>query len=440
MSRKRTDVVFVSFFTPNYTQRAERLKASLDGLHLTHDIVAIKDQGGFLANVSYKPRFIGEMMEKHPNAKAIVWLDADATVLGYPRLFWELYGIDLAVHFRDGVELVASTMYWANTKKSMTGVAMWAVAMDAGAGRGRPCPEQQVLQENLVNWNIALYMLPTEYCTIPDLPPETTDGGRKIEPLIAQWQASRTERYRGTVNGPRATRNREPEGPADLTIAVLLPSRGRPENVTRLLSSIQKTARVPSRVHTYIRIDNDDGVMGPHVMRLRNACPTPLEFQIGPRVPLAAMWNSLWASADADIYMFCADDSEFESEAWDEQVAAEFWKDRLVLVFGDDGLQHENLATHWFVSHEACERLGYFCKPEYEAIYMDTWIDDIYRRAGKMRYLPDMKITHHHWTITGKIDEPIARDRDGRKARDKVRYEAGEAARQADAEKLGVRA
>jgi len=51
-----------------------------------------------------------------------------------------------------------------------------------------------------------------------------------------------------------------------------------------------------------------------------------------------------------------------------------------------------------------------------------------------------MKITHHHWTITGKIDEPIARDRDGRKARDKVRYEAGEAARQADAEKLGVRA
>jgi hypothetical protein len=437
MSRKRKDVVFVSFYTSNYSARAEKLQKSLEALNLKHDIREIGDLGSFEANVSYKPRFIGEMMDAHPKSKAIVWLDADATVLSHPALFWAMWGIDLACHYREGVELLSGTMYWANTNKAKQIIANWCIAMDRGEGKGRFCPEQQVLQRHVVDWNVELYDLPTEYCYIEDLP-EKNDAGRKVAPIIDQGSASRTERHRQTGINSEPVKRVKADKPEDLSIAILLPTRERQDNVVRLLRSIEKTAAVLPKVSVHIRLDGDDHEMIAASKRIRKSASVKTEFSIGPRVSLGATWNNLWKNVDADIYMLCADDMIFESERWDEKVREHFWGDPVKLVFGKDGVQNGKLATHFFLSHQGCELLGYFCPPQFEAIYLDTWVDHVYRAANVVVYDEKIVIPHLHWTITGKADASVTRDRGGRKARDQQRWDSTVTVRQSDAAKLEV--
>jgi len=435
MSRKRSDIVFVNFFTKNYRARAAKLVKSLNKFALTHDVVEMEQEGSFEEIVSRKPEFIGMMMDAHPKAKAIVWLDADAVLVKEPKLFWELHGIDLACHFREGVELVASDMYWANTTKVKHQLTAWHMAMTKGEGVGLLCPEQQVLSNHLVDWNVNTYQLPSEYCFIEDLP-EKNDAGRIVDPVVVQYQASRTERYRGEEGNAAPVTRVTAEKSEDLSIAILLPTRARPDSIKRLLNSIETTAAVPAKISVHLRLDGDDAVMLKAVGDIQKSAAVTVEVAIGPRVALGATWNHLWRNVDADIYMLCGDDILFESYHWDEAVREEFWGERVQLVFGDDGMNHERQATHWFVSHEGCELLGYFCPPDYEAIYLDTWVEDVYGQAGRKTYLADVKTTHMHWSKTGQIDESVARDRDGRKQRDQARYDAGAAARLVDAEKV----
>jgi hypothetical protein len=437
MSRKRKDIVFVNFYTPNYAPRAARLRKSLERWNLKHDLVEIDQDGSFEELVSRKPEFIGMMMDTHPKAKAIVWLDADAVVVKDPVLFQELQGIDMACHFREGMELLSGTMYWANTNKVKQQIANWCVAMTQGEGVGLPCPEQQVLARHLMDWNIRVYSLPTEYCCIEDLP-ERNDAARTVDPVIIQYAASRTERYRGEQGNADPVKRTEAKKPEDLSIAILLPTRARPDSVVRLLHSIEKTAAALPKISVHLRLDGDDTVMLKAMRGIQKAAAVTVEASVGPRVALGATWNNLWRNVDADIYMLCADDMVFESARWDEVVRKHFWEDRIRLVFGKDDVQDGKLATHFFLSHEACERLGYFCPHEFEAIFLDTWVDQVYRLAGKIVYDPSIHIPHLHWTITGKADASVKRDRAGRKARDKKRWDEGLEKRGADAEKLGV--
>jgi hypothetical protein len=437
MSRKRKDIVFVNFYTANYKARADRLRESLDKFGLKHAIVEIEEEGSFEEIVSKKPEFIGMMMDEHPKAKAIVWLDADAVVVKDPKLFYELKGIDMACHWREGVELLSGTMYWSTSNKAKQQLGMWCAAMEHGEGFGLACPEQMVLARHIFDWNIRAYSLPTEYCFIEDLP-EANDAARKIDPVIIQYAASRTERYRGEDGNPAPVARVDATKPEDLSIAVLLPTRARPESVVRLLRSIEKTVAVAPKVSMHLRLDGDDKVMLKAMRDIQRGSAITVEASVGPRVALGATWNNLWRNVDADIYMLCADDMIFESERWDEKVREHFWEDRLKLVFGSDNMQDGKLATHFFLSHEGCELLGYFCPPEFEAIYLDTWVDEVYREAGKLVYDETIKIPHLHWTKTNKIDEVITRDRGGRKARDQKRWDEGADKRMADARKLGA--
>jgi hypothetical protein len=285
----------------------------------------------------------------------------------------------------------------------------------------------------LVDWNIRTYQLPSEYCFIEDLP-ERNDAGRTVEPVIVQYQASRTERYRGDDAPVMRVKTEKAE---DLSIAILLPTRARPDSVVRLLRSIEKTVAIAPKVSVHLRLDNDDAVMLKAMQNIKADATVFVEAAVGPRVALGATWNNLWRNVDADIYMLCGDDMIFESERWDERVREHFWKDRIQLVLGKDDMVDGKLATHFFVSHEACEALGYFCPPQFEAIYLDTWVDHVYRLADKVIYDPEIRIPHLHWTKTNKIDESITRDRAGRKARDWERWEMGVDQRQADALTLG---
>lgn len=172
--------VYVSFYTPEYKPFADELEYSLNMFKLKYEIRPIKSFGKWELNCNYKPVFIKEMMEKYN--QPVVWLDADATVESYPTLF-DNTTADIAVHFRNGVELLSGTIFFNNTPKAKELIDIWEKR-----AKEQPHELDQVsLAYAKTCWKGEVKRLPERYCNIFDLM-------NIPNPVITHHQASRKYR------------------------------------------------------------------------------------------------------------------------------------------------------------------------------------------------------------------------------------------------------
>lgn len=175
--------IYVSFYTPEYKSYADNLEASLRRFGLKYEIRQIQSLGKWEKNCNFKPVFIAEMMEKYNSP--IVWLDADATVESYPTLFDNTLS-DIAVHFRNGHELLSGTVFFNHTTKSKDLIRMWC-----NESMKKPNElDQDLLRYAMSCWDGKVKRLPDRYCNIFDLM-------NIANPVITHWQASR--KYRKVV-------------------------------------------------------------------------------------------------------------------------------------------------------------------------------------------------------------------------------------------------
>jgi hypothetical protein len=114
----------------------------------------------------------------------IVWLDADAVVQQYPALFDDM-DADIAVHYKDGKELLSGTMYFSNTEKARELLREWIALAETTKDVTQP---QSVLQELLRSGKYLVHKLPAPYTLIFDL------MSHLGPPVIEHFQASRKGR------------------------------------------------------------------------------------------------------------------------------------------------------------------------------------------------------------------------------------------------------
>ncbi len=174
-------------------------------------------------------------------------------------------------------------------------------------------------------------------------------------------------------------------------ISVLLPSRGRPSNVERLLGSLMATSNGVWEM--VVRLDDDDPT-APEYPRA-----FPITYLTGPRALLSSYWNECYEAATGPIFMQCGDDITFETPGWDRIVAAAFPPDGIALVHGDDGNPDRDRAlgfgTHGFLRREWVEAVGYFVPPLFSSDMNDVWLNDIANALGR-RVFVDIVTEHHH--------------------------------------------
>jgi hypothetical protein len=217
-------------------------------------------------------------------------------------------------------------------------------------------------------------------------------------------------------------------------ISVLCPTRNRPENVWRLAESAIQTAAGEIELVFY----QDDDAPG-SVPKL--ATPPPwVKVVTGPRIVLSDMWNKCLEQASGDILMQCGDDIEFRSPGWDDAVADAFeeYPDRVALVYGDDLIHGEKLATHGFVHRTWTDAIGYLTPPWFSSDFGDAWLYDVATMTGRLRFLPGV-VTEHHHPCAGKGEWDLNhRERLERGQRDNVTalYASLAARREQDAAKL----
>lgn len=186
-------------------------------------------------------------------------------------------------------------------------------------------------------------------------------------------------------------------------LCVIVPSRGRPENVKRLVESWTTTGAEAS---LEIVLDNDDDSFLESDIEAIMGGSGYVSLSMGPRIRLGPTLNRealLWA--DCFPYIgFMGDDHRPVTPEWDKRICEALESMGTGIVYGNDLFQGVNLPTAVFMTSNIVRTLGYFCPPEQTHLYLDNAWKSWGEQIGKLRYLPDVVIEHLHPHANGKSE------------------------------------
>lgn len=194
-----------------------------------------------------------------------------------------------------------------------------------------------------------------------------------------------------------------------MTLALLLPTRGRPQNLERFIRATGATAH--GDWHIYVRLDDDDPTFAEY-QDVLDECGYDGRVSLfnGPRTGFAASLNEMAAQAadDGSLYVsMFGDDVVPMTQGWDVALT-EALGEPLGVVYGDDGLRDKHakdLPTHYVTQTEVYRRLGYLAPPGIKHLFLDNVARDIGRNLRRFIFVP-VKIQHlHPWAEGEQIDD-----------------------------------
>lgn len=182
-----------------------------------------------------------------------------------------------------------------------------------------------------------------------------------------------------------------------------LPSRGRPHNLQRFLDAYEATG---AKAPVWLRLDEDDPRLADY-----DTIDLPPHWSktVGKRHPnrcngcVAEMFELF---PDEPNYGLMADDLIPRTQGWDAKLVEAAGRD--CLSYGDDGLNGESLATHPVVGGELARAIGWLVLPTVLHSFVDTALFAIAYRAGRLRYLPEVKLEHMHPLAMNENHQPKA--------------------------------
>lgn len=175
-----------------------------------------------------------------------------------------------------------------------------------------------------------------------------------------------------------------------MKLAVIVPSRGRPQAMAELLEVFDMTCRADTRI--ICRVDDDD----PELAGYRKAVPHHLyvDSRIGLGPSINDMAQFCWHKYD--VLGFMGDDHRPRTIGWDERILSTIERDPQAVVYGDDLLQGRNLATQVFMSSELVRKIGWMCPPNIGHMYLDNFWMELGRGLASLTFLEDVVIEHMH--------------------------------------------
>lgn len=170
-----------------------------------------------------------------------------------------------------------------------------------------------------------------------------------------------------------------------MKISVVIPTRGRPEQLWQAVTSLVEAARDPARIDVLIGVDDDDAAtvrafaVGYEFTDWSTTiCGAPTRFIAAPRPDtLGAVTNNLAAKATGDIIMAFPDDFKI-SQGWDEAlIHASNWAGDSPAAFYPNDPTHPDFPSIFAVNRAWLETVGFLCAPWFPYWFADTWIYEV---------------------------------------------------------------
>lgn len=193
---------------------------------------------------------------------------------------------------------------------------------------------------------------------------------------------------------------------------IIVPTRGRPENLKRLLMGCYVMG-TGSRI--VARVDDDDPAREDYVKALcgldsmvRATC-TVIS---GPRYAYGPKCNDVFREhPDEPFYALVDDDCMPRTIGWDWILAkaAGPWG----IAYGDDVMGHPDLGNQPFIGGEFARAVGWLCHPGLTHLFTDNVLQELGRRIDHYRFVPQVIVEHLHFSVGKSSYDETYRKLDG---------------------------
>jgi hypothetical protein len=175
------------------------------------------------------------------------------------------------------------------------------------------------------------------------------------------------------------------------SISVLVPTRRRPEALSRLLASFAATVGDSSQAELIFRCDSDD----PESIELVRQSGNLLI--VGPRHDgyrsLPVFFNQMAAVTRGDVLMCCNDDAEFQTPGWPALILAEAnnYPDGIFNIGVHVGLNDDKFPFS-VVSRRMIDAMG--CLNDPRLLFSDVFLLDVARAFNRAVRLDTVTVSH----------------------------------------------
>lgn len=176
------------------------------------------------------------------------------------------------------------------------------------------------------------------------------------------------------------------------TVCVIVPTRGRPASVRRLMEAFASTG---ASADLWLGVDDDDET-AEDFSESGTWGDVDLIVTVSPRTSMVGTLNAIAVQA-ADIYDivgFMGDDHLPVTDCWDKRISNSL--NRTGIAYGNDLMQGQNLPTAVFLTADIVRTLGYMVPPTFAHLYADNVWKDWGQGIHRFTYLPDVIIEHLH--------------------------------------------
>ena len=177
-------------------------------------------------------------------------------------------------------------------------------------------------------------------------------------------------------------------------LLVIVPSRGRPGNIARLLDAVHATRKLETHVH--VMVDDDDPKLGEYQQVMERAAKDGDKLTVGLRKNLTDWTNEIAVPA-AEEYPYLAslgDDHVPYTPGWDKALI------RAIGQMGGTGFSYpwdntrEDIPEAVVMSSNIVRALGWMALPECSHWYIDTAWADLGRGIDALRHCRAVKVEH----------------------------------------------
>jgi predicted O-methyltransferase YrrM len=180
-------------------------------------------------------------------------------------------------------------------------------------------------------------------------------------------------------------------------LGIIVPSRSRPANIAKVIGAWDFT-NAWDTADLIVAVDKDDPqIEGYRALYDPETCPMIL-VELDEWVPMVHKLDAV-ARSMAPMYFalgFAGDDHLPRTINWAARYVTVLRELGTGMVHGDDGIQGANLSTEWAVTSDAILALGRMVPAPVEHMYCDNSIMELFSAAGRLRYLPEIRVEHMH--------------------------------------------
>ncbi|MDA8291760.1 MAG: hypothetical protein M0Z33_08800 [Actinomycetota bacterium] len=179
------------------------------------------------------------------------------------------------------------------------------------------------------------------------------------------------------------------------SLLMIVPSRGRPNNLDRLVEAWRTTSS--GHADLVVALDDDDPALYQY-----NAHRVAM-VTVGPRQSFVS-WTNEVAVDHAEDYRFIGsmgDDHRPRTVGWDRMLCEALEEIGSGVAYGDDLGAGPVLPSAVVLTSDIVSELGYVLPPEVSHNGADRFWLELGRALDRTRFLPEVVIEHMHYT-TGK--------------------------------------